>query len=79
MRERERQESRAATTVSPLGLWLCAAYMLLYAGFIALVLARPDLLAATALGGVNLAILCGLGLIAAALVLSVAYMAARSR
>ena len=42
----------------------------------ALVLARPQWLGARPLGGVNLAITYGLGLIVAALVLAVVYMAA---
>ena len=52
--------------------------MLLYGGFITLVLARPDLVAERPFGGVNLAIACGLGLIVAAVLLSVVYMVARA-
>jgi uncharacterized membrane protein (DUF485 family) len=67
--------------VSPsrLGLGLFACYVLCYGGFMALVLVRPDLLASRPFGGVNLAILAGLGLIAAAVVLSAVYMVARSK
>ncbi len=67
-----------AASVSRLGLGFFAVYVLLYGGFIGLVLARPDLMALRPFGGVNLAILCGLGLILAAVVLSVAYMIARA-
>jgi uncharacterized membrane protein (DUF485 family) len=63
---------------SQLGLALFALYVLCYGGFMALALVRPDLLASRPFGGVNLAILAGLGLIAAAVVLSVVYMVARS-
>jgi uncharacterized membrane protein (DUF485 family) len=53
--------------------------VLLYGGFMALVLGRPDLLSWRLFGGVNLAIASGIGLIAAAFVLSVVYMVARAR
>ena len=43
-----------------------------------LVLVRPDLLAMRPFGGVNLAIIAGLGLIGAAVALSAVYMIARS-
>lgn len=59
-----------------IGLGLFAAYVVLYAGFMMLVLARPDWLSARPVGGVNLAVTYGLGLIVAALVLAVIYMAA---
>ena len=60
------------------GLVLFWVYVALYGGFMALVLARPDLLALRPFGGVNLAIAAGMGLIAAALVLAVVYMVARA-
>jgi len=41
-------------------------YVALYAGFMGLVLFRPDLLSLRTFGGVNLAIASGMGLIAAA-------------
>lgn len=66
----------AARSRARIGLGLFAAYVLLYAGFMALVLARPDWLSARPVGGVNLAIAYGLGLIAAAVVLAVVYMVA---
>lgn len=66
----------AAAARARIGLWLFTAYVLLYAGFMALVLARPEWLSARPLGGVNLAITYGLGLIVAALVLAVVYMVA---
>lgn len=59
-----------------IGLGLFALYVALYAGFMAVVLVRPDWLSARPFGGTNLAIVYGLGLIAAALGLAVVYMVA---
>ena len=56
------------------GLVLFAVYVAMYGGFIFLSVFRPDLLRARPFGGVNLAIIYGFGLIAAALVLAVIYM-----
>jgi len=58
------------------GLILFWLYVLLYGGFMALVLVRPDLLSLRPFGGVNLAIASGMGLIAAAFLLAVVYMLA---
>jgi len=66
------------TAASPVGLTLFFVYVLLYGGFMGLVLVRPDLLALRPFGGVNLAIVAGMGLIVAAFVLAVAYMFLRS-
>ena len=66
----------AAQARSRIGLGLFALYVALYAGFMAVVLVRPDWLSSRPFGGTNLAIAYGLGLIAAALVLAVVYMAA---
>jgi uncharacterized membrane protein (DUF485 family) len=67
-----------AATKSRLGLALFWIYVLLYGGFMGLVLMRPDLLSWRPFGGVNLAIAAGMGLIAAALVLAMVYMVARA-
>lgn len=56
------------------GLTFFAAYVLLYGGFIGLVLLCPEWLAARPFGGVNLAITYGMGLIAAAVVLALGFM-----
>ncbi len=64
--------------INRVGLALFGVYVLLYGGFMGLVLAGPDLLATRVLGGVNLAIACGLGLIVAAVALSVIYILARA-
>jgi uncharacterized membrane protein (DUF485 family) len=78
MQEGDAHEPRAAAPASRLGLALFGLYVLLYAGFITLVLVRPGLVAERPFGGVNLAIACGLGLIVAAVLLSVVYMVARA-
>lgn len=57
------------------GLILFAVYVLLYGGFVFLNAMRPELMASRPFGGVNLAILYGFGLIAAAMVLALVYMA----
>lgn len=57
------------------GLALFGVYVALYAGFIGLAVFNADLLGAPFLGGVNLAIVYGFFLIAAALVLALVYMA----
>ena len=57
------------------GLALFAIYVVLYGGFMLMGTLRPDLMAAEAWGGVNIAIVYGFGLIFAALVLALIYMA----
>ncbi|MGE3807727.1 MAG: DUF485 domain-containing protein [Gemmataceae bacterium] len=56
------------------GLVLFAVYVLLYAGFIFLAVFRPEVMASEAVAGVNVAIVYGMGLIGAALVLALIYM-----
>ncbi|HYE16958.1 MAG TPA: DUF485 domain-containing protein [Tepidisphaeraceae bacterium] len=63
--------------VSPnvkLGLTLFGVYLLLYLGFMGIAAFKYDLFGTSAPGGVNLAIAYGMGLIIAALVLSLVYM-----
>jgi uncharacterized membrane protein (DUF485 family) len=59
-----------------IGMWLFLVYVILYAGFMGLVLFRPDMLSWRPFGGVNLAIAYGMGLIAAAFLLAFLYMIA---
>ena len=66
----------AGSASSRIGLTLFWIYVLLYAGFMVLVLFRPDLLSLRTFGGVNLAIAYGMGLIAGAFLLAIVYMAA---
>jgi len=76
--DKSRSESAkdAGSASSRIGLGLFWIYVLLYAGFMALVLFRPDLLSLRPFGGVNLAIAYGMGLIAGAFLLAIVYMAA---
>lgn len=76
MAERRDPGSDRAGRSARIGFGLFWIYVILYFGFIALVLFRPDVLSSRPFGGVNLAIASGLGLIAAALLLSVVYMVA---
>jgi uncharacterized membrane protein (DUF485 family) len=55
-------------------MWLFCVYLALYAGFMGLSAFAPGVMAREVLGGVNLAILYGMGLIAAAVVLAFVYM-----
>lgn len=58
-----------------LGLVLFTVYLLLYGGFMTLNVMNPKMMAEPAMFGLNLAILYGFGLIIAALVLALLYMA----
>jgi uncharacterized membrane protein (DUF485 family) len=58
-----------------LGGVLFVVYLILYVGFIYLSAFQRDRMAADAVGGVNLAVVYGFGLIAAAFVMAVLYMA----
>jgi uncharacterized membrane protein (DUF485 family) len=57
------------------GLILFLAYLAVYGGFVALSAFSPELMAAPALAGVNVAVVYGFVLIGLALVLAVVYMA----
>ena len=57
------------------GLALFAVYVLLYLGFVLLNAFSPERMQKPFLAGVNLAIVYGMGLIIAALVLALVYMA----
>jgi uncharacterized membrane protein (DUF485 family) len=64
--------------VSPnarLGLTLFLVYLALYLGFMGIAAFKYELFSSTPFGGVNLAILYGFALIAAALLLALIYMA----
>ena len=58
------------------GLTLFFVYLAFYSGFVGLAAFSPEAMAAPALGGVNLAVCYGMGLIFAALVVAALYMAA---
>ncbi len=57
------------------GVILFLVYFLLYVGFVYLSAFRADLMGKPALAGINLAVIYGFGLIFAAFVLAVIYMA----
>ena len=56
-----------------IGLVLFGVYLLLYGGFVLLSAFSPDTMESTPVAGINLAILYGFGLIAAALILALVY------
>lgn len=61
---------------SRLGLWLFAIYLLAYGGFMTLSAFYPSIIAMRPFGGINLAILYGMALIAGALILALIYLKA---
>jgi uncharacterized membrane protein (DUF485 family) len=61
------------------GLGLFAVYLALYAGFMGLSAFGPDVMARTTWIGLNVAIVYGMGLIFAAVILAFVYMAACRR
>ncbi len=69
------KDQRAARSRT-IGMRLFLIYVLLYLGFMGIVLFRPDVLSWRPLGGVNLAIAFGMGLIAAAFLVALIYMVA---
>ena len=56
-----------------LGVWMFAIYALIYAVFVAINLLDPGMMEARVLWGLNLAVVYGLGLIGAALLMAVVY------
>ena len=71
--EAEPVDERGARRRARLGLVLFAVYFVLYVGFVLLNAFSPDVMEMTPVAGVNLAILYGFFLIAAALVLALVY------
>lgn len=57
------------------GLWLFALYSALYAGFVGVSAFAPGVMAARPFDGLNVAVLYGFGLIGAAFILALVYMA----
>lgn len=57
-----------------LGLWLFLLYLVMYGGFVALVTVNYKATGAAAFGGLNVAVVYGLGLIVGAFVLALVYM-----
>jgi len=71
--EAEPVDEPAARRRARLGLVLFAVYFVLYGGFMLLNVFGPAYMETTPFAGVNLAILYGFGLIAAALILALVY------
>jgi uncharacterized membrane protein (DUF485 family) len=71
----EQQDSQLVTRNARYGLFLFAVYVALYVGFMALNAFNPEQIQQPALAGVNLAVVYGVGLIVAALVLALVYVA----
>jgi uncharacterized membrane protein (DUF485 family) len=66
-------EDKAAKKKSNLGLVLFAVYLAVYAGFVYIGLNNPELMGEKILGGQNLAIVYGFGLIVLAIVMGFVY------
>lgn len=62
-----------------LGAWMFLLYALIYAGFVVVNLVRPGAMEAIVLGGLNLAVVYGFGLIIFALLLALVYNRACGR
>ena len=71
---REKEHPRLVARNTRLGLRLFFIYLLLYGGFIGASTFAPSVMKLRALGGINLSVLCGFGLILAALILAVVYL-----
>ena len=67
-------QTRATTQQSRYGLIMFSIYVILYGLFVYLSAFRPDAMSSRPFGGVNFAVLYGLGLIIAAIVLALIYM-----
>lgn len=73
------EDERVSRAKAKLGLWLFAAYCLVYAGFVALNTFWPRLLGNRGLLGTNLAVTYGFGLIVLAIVMGLIYNALCTR
>ena len=69
------EHPEVSARIARMGLWLFGLYLLLYGGFMGLSAFAPKLIGSTPFGGLNLAILYGLGLIVAAVAVALLYMA----
>lgn len=67
------EADKAAAQKARLGVILFIIYALIYAGFVAIGLTNPDLLAQQVIGNQNLAIVYGFGLIILAMVMGLVY------
>lgn len=67
------QESKAEPQRTAVGLWLFAIYSSIYAAFVFISAFQPKWMAET-IGGVNLAVISGFGLIIGAVVMAASYL-----
>jgi uncharacterized membrane protein (DUF485 family) len=72
--EPSKQNQPGTTRAGRIGLVLFAVYVLFYAGFVGLSAFAPQIMSTRPLGGVNLAIDYGMGLIIGAFLLALLYM-----
>jgi uncharacterized membrane protein (DUF485 family) len=63
----------AAQYKARLGIWMFLAYCVVYAGFVVINVVKPVLMEKTIVGGLNLAVVYGMGLILFALLLACIY------
>jgi uncharacterized membrane protein (DUF485 family) len=70
----EAYDPKSAARNARYGAVLFLAYLLLYGGFVAINAFNPDVMDTVVLGGVNIAVVYGLGLIVAAFVLALVYV-----
>jgi uncharacterized membrane protein (DUF485 family) len=68
----EREDSAIAARNARLGLWLFGLYFVIYSAFVGWNAFAPQVMA-TDVGGVNLAVVFGMGLIVTALLLALVY------
>jgi uncharacterized membrane protein (DUF485 family) len=66
-------KDNAAAKKSKLGVILFIAYTIIYAGFVIIGLTKPELMGLELMGGQNLAIIYGFGLIILAIVMGFVY------
>jgi uncharacterized membrane protein (DUF485 family) len=71
---REQEDAAIVAYNTRMGVILFVVYVAFYGGFMALSAFWPEVMSVPALGGVNLAVVYGFALIAAALVLALLYM-----
>jgi uncharacterized membrane protein (DUF485 family) len=71
---REREDAALVAYNTKIALWLFLVYVLFYAGFMALSAFWPTVIGSPFMGGVNLSIIYGFALIAAAMLLALLYM-----
>ena len=65
-------KDNASSYKTRIGLWMFTLYTLIYAGFVGINIVKPSVMAST-FGGLNLAVIYGIGLIVFAFVLAMIY------